>query len=370
VAGKTIAFDGATGEVWIDPDAQVVETLQLRKAVLEQKQLQAEADRLRPSQTLDGTCIQILANVGSVSDSTIAAKQGAEGIGLLRTEFLFLSRQQPPSEDEQVLALGPVLTGIAGPVIVRTLDVGGDKPLPFLPNFSEHNPYLGVRGIRLSLRLPELFLAHLRAILRAGNGRDLGIMFPMVATLEEVKRAKQFVDQARHDLVARSVEAACAVKLGAMIEVPSAALQIEQLAGELDFFSIGTNDLTQYVMAAERGNSSVAELQDALHPAVLRLIQQVVEVAQGHGKHVSICGDAASDPVAAAVFIGLGVRSLSVRPREAAGIKALVRTLDCGELKQLAREALAARNAAEVRTAARECLRVAWTAAEAGTTSR
>lgn len=348
-SGKTVAMNGSTGECWIDPDeATAARLTKLQQSQLQHKQRTQQA-RTEPSTTLDGVRMEVLANVGNARDSQMAAESGAEGVGLLRTEFLFLSRKAAPTEDEQVRALREICEPISGPIIIRTLDVGADKPLSFLPQPEEHNPYLGLRGIRLSLRSPELFLAHIRAILRAGVGHEIWLMFPMIAQLVEVRQALEFLDEAHRQLHALEIAHAWPIQRGVMIEVPSAALLAEQLAEDLDFFSIGTNDLTQYTLAAERGNASVSHLQDALHPAVLRLIKSVVGGAATRHRHVSVCGDAASDPVAAAVFAGLGIRSLSVRPNQCAQIKALFRQLRIGHLQELAVQALSMSDAREVR---------------------
>ncbi len=354
--GRTVAMDGSTGEVWIDPDAQVIARLESCKQVQMQRRIQAEAARSQPSVTLDGTCIRVLANVGNARDAALAAENGAEGVGLLRTEFLFLSRTQAPSEDEQVRALREIYAPISGPIIVRTLDVGADKPLPFLPQREEHNPYLGVRGIRLSLQSPGLFLPHLRAILRSGVGHEIWLMFPMISVVKEASEALQLLEQAHQQLRALGTPHVWPIKRGVMIEVPSAALVTEQLAEGLDFFSIGTNDLTQYTMAAERGNAAVGELQDTLHPAVLRLMKTVVEGFSTRRCHVSVCGDAASDPASAAIFAGLGIRELSVRPGQVAEIKATFRGLRIRDLQALAGEALHCRDAVSVRKLAKDCL--------------
>lgn len=354
--GKTVAIDGGTGEIWIEPDQRTLEALQQRKQQLLDRQKQVLAGRAQPSVTLDGARMQILANVGSVAETCMAAENGAEGVGLLRTEFLFLQRSDAPSEEEQTRTLRDIYEQISGPIIVRSLDVGADKPLPFLPQPEEHNPYLGLRGIRLSLRSPELFLPHLRAILTAGAKHDTWLMFPMVSTEHEVQEVLQMLEQAHRDLASLGRAHAWPIKRGAMIEVPSAALMTEQLAEELDFFSIGTNDLTQYVMAAERGNALVTELQDAVHPSILRLIKTVVDGAHARHRHVSVCGDAASDPVAAAILAGLGIGRLSVRPKQVAEIKALFRNLKMADLKQLAEDALSRRDATQVRSLARDYL--------------
>jgi phosphoenolpyruvate-protein kinase (PTS system EI component) len=349
-AGKTIAIHGSTGEFWIDPDAPTRARLsQLIQLQLERKK-QAERARTKPSITLDGVRIEILANVGNARDSSVAAENGAEGVGLLRTEFLFLSRQEAPTEDDQVQALREICEPISGPIIIRTLDVGADKPLPFSPQAEEHNPYLGVRGIRLSLHSPEVFLPHLRAILRAGVGHEIWLMFPMIALAREAKEAFGLVDEAHRQLQAANIPHGWPIKRGVMIEVPSAALLAEQLAEDIDFFSIGTNDLTQYTMAAERGNANVADLQDALHPAVLRLMKSVLEGSEQRHRHVSVCGDAASDPLAAAIFAKLGIRSLSVRPNQSAEIKALFRDLHIARLQEMAARAPLLHDAQEVRS--------------------
>ena len=348
--GRTVALDGSTGEVWIDPDEQTIAKLKSRQEVQLQRKNRAAAARSQAAVTLDGTRIEVLANVGNVREAAAAAENGADGVGLLRTEFLFASRTQAPSEDEQVRALREIYASIAGLVIVRTLDVGADKPLAFLRQPEEHNPYLGVRGIRLSFQSPDLFLTHLRAILRSGAEHEIWVMFPMISLVDEAQQALRLLKQAHEQLREERVSHAWPVKRGVMIEVPSAALVSEQLAEDLDFFSIGTNDLTQYTMAAERGNAELAQLQDALHPAVLRLMKAVVEGAKKRNRHVSVCGDAASDPLAAAIFAGLGIRSLSVRPRRVAEIKGLFRELYLAELKAIASEAVICKDAAAVRS--------------------
>ena len=354
--GRVVALDGSTGEVWLDPDEPTVTKLRNRQASQAQQKTLVEAARSKPAVTLDGVRIQVLANVGKASEAVAATDNGAEGIGLLRTEFLFGSRAAAPTEDEQTIALREVYAAIEGPLVVRTLDVGADKPLPFLPRPQEHNPYLGVRGIRLSLQTPELFTTQLRAILRSGVGRDLWVMFPMIAQLEEAQHALRVLQEAHEQLQRKGLPHAWPVKRGVMIEVPSAALITGQLAEIVDFFSIGTNDLTQYTMAAERGNAGVSQLQDALHPAVLRLIKAVVDGAGNRQRHVSVCGDAASDPASAAIFAGLGIASLSVRPKQVATIKELFRRVHLPELNEVARQALSCDSAAAVRSLIGHCL--------------
>ena len=353
-AGKTIALDGATGEIWIEPDPQTISRLKIKRAEFLERERQAKAERLQPSITLDGKRVEILANVGNAADARIAAENGAEGIGLLRTELLFMERKSGPAEQEQISSLHQVFSQITGPIVVRTLDIGADKPLPFLPQKEEHNPYLGVRGLRLCLQNPEFFLTHLRAILRSGVGHDVWLMFPMVSTLGEVNETLELLDRAHGELAREGLLHLWPIKRGAMIEVPAAALMSRWLAEKLDFFSIGTNDLTQYVMAAERGNTSVAALQDSLHPAVLQVIKAVIEGAKTRERHVSLCGDAASDPLSALIFAGLGVHSLSIRPKQVPEIKSLFRKLKMADLRQLADRSLRCSDAEQVRAITKE----------------
>ncbi|HXP95934.1 MAG TPA: putative PEP-binding protein, partial [Telmatospirillum sp.] len=274
----------------------------------------------------------------------------AEGVGLLRTEFLYLSLDDMPDEERQTRSLAAVLANLGeGPVVIRTPDIGADKPLAFMPTALEHNPFLGVRGVRLSLRHPAFFASNLRAILRAGIGRDVWIMFPMVTTPEDMRQARAFAEAAHHDLERAGVAHQWPVKLGMMVEVPAAAIMAERFTALADFFSIGTNDLTQYILAAERGNGDLESLQDAAHPAVLRAIAGICEKAETAGCHVSVCGDAASDPLAASLMIGVGVRSLSVRPNQIAAIKAHIRTLSMDRLRGLAKDAMQCDSGAEAR---------------------
>ncbi len=358
-AGEFIGLDGSTGEVWIEPSDAIRAKLADRRREWQAQRYTAEVLANEPCVTLDGQRIEVVANVASVAEARLAARNGAEGIGVLRTELLFLARSEAPPEVEQEQALRALLAPIPPdhPVVVRALDAGADKPLPFLPQPDEQNPYLGVRGIRLLLQHEDFFLAHLRAILVAGAGRNLWVMFPMVTETQEIERARRLLDRAHLRLEESRKQHAWPVKVGAMIEVPSAALLADQLAGAVDFLSIGTNDLTQYTLGAERGNVALSAFQDALHPAVLRLIVPVVEAAAKPRCHVAVCGDAASDPVAAVVFFGLGIRSLSVRPNQVQAIKKCFRGLRGSDLLELGRKALDGRNAAQVRALAAEYLK-------------
>ena len=353
-AGSTIAVDGFTGRVWtVLSNERLAELQSQRQAWLAHlKDLQKTSQE--NATTRDGHRIEVVANVGSIKDAEAAVKNGAEGIGLLRTEFLFLTRPTPPDEVEQYQALAAIARHMQHlPVIVRTLDVGGDKELPYLNQSAEANPFLGVRGLRLCFREPELFKIQLKAILRAGASGNFRIMFPMVASIEEVVQARQFVEEVHRDLMEHEVEHQWPVQTGIMVEIPSAALLSDFLAEQVDFFSIGTNDLTQYTLAAERGNPALAHLSDALHPAVLLLIKKVVENAHAHGKWVGVCGELAGDPEAVPILVGLGVDELSLNSAGIPRVKAIVRQLDFSASQEYAQRILAARNAGEVRSLAK-----------------
>ncbi|MBZ5616746.1 MAG: phosphoenolpyruvate--protein phosphotransferase [Acidobacteriia bacterium] len=353
---KLIALDGETGHIWLDPTAGELAEIETRRTARATRLWEFEKAKREPALTTDGARIEVLANVSKVEDSVHAAANGAEGVGLLRTEFVYLSRRKMPTEEQQTEALAAVLKPLGpGPVVVRTPDIGADKPLLFLPACEEHNPFLGVRGVRLSFEHREFFASNLRAILRAGQGRELWIMLPMVTIPEEMLRCRGLLAEAHQSLQNSGVEHVWPVRLGMMVEVPAAAIMAKRFAMLADFFSIGTNDLTQYLLAAERGNAGLSRLQDSLHPAVLRIIQQVCEAA-GEYCHVSVCGDAASDPVAAALMTGAGVRSLSVRPNQIAAIKATLRRFSMERLRDAAAQALLLDDAAAVRELARKLL--------------
>jgi phosphoenolpyruvate-protein phosphotransferase/dihydroxyacetone kinase phosphotransfer subunit len=346
---RTAAMDGSSGDIWIDPPEDVLQGLRKRQQQREESEQHAMSSMAEPAITQDGVAIELMANVSSAADAELAARYCADGIGLLRTELLF-SSTAAVSEADQICAIQQALGTVAGPLLVRTLDIGGDKPLPALPCEPEANPFLGVRGLRLTLRNASFFRQHLGAILQAGAGRDLWIMFPMVSTVKEIAQARDLISKVHAELAERGTRHAWPVKLGCMIEVPSAALLAETLARELHFFSIGTNDLTQYTLAAERGNAALSDLQDALHPAVLQLVDRVVRGARTMSRHVSICGEAAADPVGAAVFLGLGVRSLSVPPTLVPKTKAWVRSLRLSKLRPISEQALQCNDAGEVRS--------------------
>jgi multiphosphoryl transfer protein len=346
-----VVVDGDNGTVLVDPDAEVVADYSDRSARIAADRRAARAAAAEPATTRDGVHIEVMANVGSIADARAAAGAGADGIGLLRTEFLFMDRSEPPDENEQVDVYGEIAAAMDGrPVIVRTLDVGGDKPLEYVDSGREANPFLGRRGIRLMLEEADLFATQLRALLRASSEHEIKIMFPMVSSLEEWRSARDLLERQRADLQAGGRKVAQRVEVGIMVEVPAAALLADLFAQEVAFFSIGTNDLTQYVMAAERGNQYVARLADAVNPAVLKLIRSVTAAAGQRGVPVGVCGEMAADPDAVPALVGLGVSELSVAVPAVATVKQSIRLLDDHSARELAQALVGLESAAAVRT--------------------
>ena len=344
VAGADGAVDGSSGRLLVAPtDADLAE---LRMA--------SDAGT-RPSVPTDRTLgVMISANVASDREAETASLAGAEGIGLVRTELLFIGRHAPPTIAEQQTAYRRIRAAMPGrPIVFRTLDVGGDKPAAWQPE-SEANPALGVRGVRLGLRRPALLDDQLTALLVAAAGEELRVMLPMVSAREEIDRASDRLMAIREELLARGRPVASSVSLGVMIEVPSAAIMADALAESVAFFSIGTNDLVQYTLAADRTNPDLADLATAYQPAVLRLIDMVVKAATPRGRHVAVCGEAAADPLLVPILIGLGVDELSVAPSSIAIVRARAAELDVVGCRELASRALAASTADEVRAIARQ----------------
>jgi phosphocarrier protein FPr len=351
-----IALDGESGVVLIDPDEAARAALRDRAQALADRRARAAAARGRPGATADGARVLLVANIGSPDDAARALEVGAEGVGLFRTEFLFMQRQAPPAEDEQVAAYRRAFEafGPGRPVVVRLADIGGDKGIPYLGLPPEANPFLGVRAIRLAYRDRDLLGTQLRAIWRAGGlaGIVPHVMAPMVATLEDVDLLDALRDEARAVVLAAGHPCAETMVTGIMVEIPAAALLAPELARRVAFFSIGTNDLTQYLMAADRGNAALARFQDALHPAVLRAIAGVVAGADAAGIPVAVCGELAGDPAGALVLVGLGVDELSADAGSLDEVRAALAACTMEELRALARAALAAPDAAAVRGAA------------------
>ena len=344
--GTTIALDGETGEIVVDPDPDTLVAIKARAAERERRVDDAVRDSAEPAVTRDGTTIPVGANVGDPTDAAAAARFGADLSGLVRTEFLFLDRESAPTVDEQEAAYRAVADRLDGrPVVFRTFDIGGDKPVGYLDLAPEANPFLGLRGIRLALARPTLLRDQLAAICRVAVDRPVSVMFPMVTQVAEVRAARALLAEAAA-LVGMAVPAG--LEIGIMIEVPAAALKTSAFIPHVDFVSVGTNDLTQYTLAADRGNESVAGDADPLDPAVLRLVHQVCEAAAGRVP-VAVCGEVASDQAALPVLLGLGVDELSVTPYAVPLVKQAVRELDVGTCRALARTALELPSATAVR---------------------
>ena len=342
--GTLLVVDGTAGRLVVDPPDDVLAGYRREVTRLADLRQRNVADAVRPARTADGVPVDVTANLGSVADARAAAAAGADGAGLVRTEFLFLDREHPPTGDEQEREYRAMTDAFGGrPITVRTLDVGGDKPLKYLRQDAEANPFLGLRGLRLSLARPDLFLEQLAAICRVARSAPVKVMFPMVTTVDEFLAARSLLEQA-----AGPEGMPPSLRVGMMAEVPAAALNIEAFLPHVDFVSIGTNDLTQYTLAVERGNPAVAALADPLDPAVLRLVAEVGRRAVGRAT-VSVCGEVASEEAAIPVLLGLGVTELSVTAAAVPAVKAAVRGLDLRQCTDLADRCLLAGTAAEVR---------------------
>ncbi|MCB0214149.1 MAG: phosphoenolpyruvate--protein phosphotransferase, partial [Anaerolineae bacterium] len=348
--GKTIALNGESGDVWLDPpDDKVAEIKSQRETWLAERSAAREAAQA-PAITQDGQQIEIVANIGGLNDAKSALENGAEGVGLLRTEFLYLDRSEAPTEDEQF----EIYQAIANimeerPLIVRTLDIGGDKPLPYMNLESEANPFLGWRGIRICLDWPDMFKDQLRAILRASVGHQIKIMFPMVSTLSELQAAKQILAEVQDDLRQAEIAFDEAMEIGIMIEVPAAVAIADQLAAEIDFFSIGTNDLSQYTMASDRTNAKVAALADTFQPAILRLIRQTIEAAHAAGKWVGLCGEFAANPLAVPILLGFELDEFSMSSPAIPNVKQAIKQLTTEQAKSIATAVVDLESAQDVR---------------------
>lgn len=347
VSGTPIGVDGTQGAVYIAPaEAQLASLHQARERHLRER-AEVAALASQPAETRDGVHLDLFANIGNAQDAIAAFAAGAEGIGLFRTEFLVTGRATLPSEAEQTQMYRQVLEAAGTrPVIFRTFDIGGDKPVPALGLPPEANPFLGFRALRIGLDRPELLTTQMRAILRAAEGGgNAWIMLPMVATVEEVRRARALYDEARADMQTQA-------PLGIMVEIPAAALNAPALAREVDFFSIGTNDLVQYTLAVDRLDERLAALYQPFHPSVLKLIHLTAEAAAAAGKPCGVCGEMGGDPDATALLLGLGVTELSMNASALGYVKREVRRTTLADARALARDALTLATAAEVRQAA------------------
>ena len=338
--GHMAILDGADGTLTVDPTDEETACYQSRKAQADCEAQALEAFRTCPSQTKDGAALEICANIGTPQEAQQAMKYGADGVGLFRSEFLFMDRDALPTEDEQFEAYRTAAQTMAGkPLIIRTLDVGGDKKLPTLELPHEDNPFLGFRAIRMTLSHPEIFRPQLRAILRAAAYGDVRVMFPMIGSMDQLREAKALLREQEQTLQAKGVLTG-PVKVGMMVEIPAAAVLAEEFAKEVDFFSIGTNDLTQYTLAVERGNAAVAHLYAPEHPAVLRLIAMTAQAAAERHIPCGMCGEAAGDPKLAPAFVGMGVNELSMSPRRVPAVRKLLSELTMDECRQAAEKLL------------------------------
>lgn len=350
--GRKLILDADQGALHLAPsDAECASATERLREQHERDAI-ARQEAANAATTQDGTRVAIYANLGSADEAQLAAEQGADGCGLLRTEFLFLDRRAAPDEAEQTSEYTRIVQGLRGGLLtLRTLDVGGDKPLPYLPIMAEENPALGIRGLRFSLQHPELLAVQFRAALKAATAGPVRIMLPMVNDLAEFRAAKQCFDAC-----VRELNISLSVPLGVMIETPAAAMLAEQLATEAAFLSIGSNDLSQYVLAMDRGQAALAANLDAMHPAVLRMISLVAKAGHAAGRSVSVCGGLAGDPDAVPVLIGLGITELSVVPRQVPRIKQQVRRLQQTQCQRLAAEVLGLSSASAVRQAVRDAM--------------
>lgn len=338
--GHMAILDGADGTLTVDPTDEETACYQSRKAQADCEAQALEAFRTCPSQTKDGAALEICANIGTPQEAQQAMEYGVDGVGLFRSEFLFMDRDALPTEDEQFEAYRMAAQTMAGkPLIIRTLDVGGDKKLPTLELPHEDNPFLGFRAIRMTLSHPEIFRPQLRAILRAAAYGDVRVMFPMIGSMDQLREAKALLREQEQTLQAEGVPTG-PVKVGVMVEIPAAAVLAEEFAKEVDFFSIGTNDLTQYTLAVERGNAAVAHLYAPEHPAVLRLIAMTAQAAAERHIPCGMCGEAAGDPKLAPAFVGMGVNELSMSPRRVPAVRKLLSALTMDECRQAAEKLL------------------------------
>jgi phosphoenolpyruvate-protein phosphotransferase (PTS system enzyme I) len=355
--GCKVIVDGQHGHIILDPDDVTLEKYEAIRNNFRRLERQWSELRDQPAVTLDGHRIRLLGNIEFPSEARHCRERGAEGVGLYRTEFLYLGKTEDPTEEEHFAAYITVLEALGPnmPMVIRTLDLGADKfSMASWKVEPERNPFLGVRSIRLCLRNLGLFKTQLRAILRASGYGDVRIMFPMISTLAEIRQCKLLLNEVREDLHDAGVAFNERIPIGTMIEVPSAAIMADQLAKELDFFSIGTNDLVQYTLAADRTNENMAQLYSPADPAVLRLIQSVMRTTTERDIQVNICGEMSGDPLYTLLLLGMGLRQLSLTPQHIPEIKTVIRSVALTEAKRVADEAMTLESARDVLTYLRE----------------
>jgi len=357
-SGDLVIVDGSSGTVIVRPDEETISRYRGLMTDLERQRKELEKLRELPAVTLDGRKIEIAANIGGPEEVATALANGAEGVGLLRTEFLYHGRSSLPTEEDQFTAYKTIAEKMGErPVIVRTLDIGGDKPPPYLEMPKELNPFLGWRAIRISLDLTDIFKTQLKAILRAGVHGNLKIMFPMISSVDEVRKAKKILEDAKKELLEKGVFFRKDVDVGIMVEIPSAAVIADSLAEEVDFFSIGTNDLTQYTLAVDRTNEKISHLFDELHPAVLRLIRNVIDASHVKGIWTGMCGEMAGNPLATPILLGLGLDEFSMSSMSIPEVKRIIMSASVAETRDLAKKALDLPTAEDVRKLSKEFLR-------------
>ena len=339
--GDIIIVDGLSGDVFLNPSEEVIAEYRAKAEAFAAQQ--AEWEKLKDSKTYtkDGHQVELAANIGTPKDLEGVVHNGAEGVGLYRTEFLYMDSHEMPTEEDQFEAYKAVLEGMNGkPVVVRTMDIGGDKELPYLPLPHEMNPFLGYRAIRISLNEPEMFRTQLRALLRASVYGKLRIMFPMIATLNDFRGAKALLEEEKAKLIAEGVAVSDDIQVGIMIEIPAAAVLAHQFAKEVDFFSIGTNDLIQYTMAADRMNEQVSYLYQPYNPSILRLINNVIKAAHAEGKWAGMCGEMAGDQTAVPLLVGMGLDEFSMSATSVLRTRSLMKKLDTAKMEEYANRAL------------------------------
>lgn len=345
-----IAINGETGEIFIKPSPEEISKLTKIKNELKDEKGNLAKFKNKKSITKDGYKTEVVANIGTPKDMDATIENGAEGVGLFRSEFLYMDSESMPTEEEQFEAYKEVLEKAEGKrVIVRTLDIGGDKDLKYLNLDKEDNPFLGYRAIRICLREPEIFKVQLRALYRASNYGKLAIMLPMISSVDEIRSAKDIINEVKEELKAENIKFDKNVKVGIMIEVPSAAIMAEQLATECDFFSIGTNDLIQYTVAVERGNEKISDLYTKFHPAVIRLIKMAIDGAHKSKIFCGMCGEAASDERFIPLLVGLGLDEFSMNPTKILNSRKMIRNLNHKECKKLVQEILKMTSASEIK---------------------
>lgn len=358
-ADRTVVIDGTRGQVWVEPESKMLADFQAERDNWVASQTAAKAASQQPAATKDGKRIEVVANIGGVADAKLALENGAEGVGLFRTEFLFLNRSAAPSEEEQFEAYQAVAEALGKrPLVIRTLDIGGDKFLPYMQLESETNPFLGWRGIRICLDWPNLFKTQLRAILRASPGHQIKIMFPMISSMAEVRSAKVILEEVRTELRQAGTPFDENLQVGIMIEVPAAVAISDHLAAEVDFFSIGTNDLSQYVTASDRMNAKVAALADTFHPGILRMIAQTIRSAHAAGIWVGLCGEFASNSLATPILLGMGIDEFSLSAPSIPEVKKMIGQLQTVQTEAIASAVLNLDSAAAVREYVKENIKV------------